>query len=322
MKSRLDWTKAKLNRIEDIATDVREFTFDTEAVLGRFQPGSHINIKVETAHGPALRTYTCVHNGPRQLTIAVKRHENSRGGSAFMWQLQPEVAVEISLPENRFELSWGAPSYLLIAGGIGITPVAGMAKALAARGAEVRMVYAARSAQHFAYGDELKSVLGDRLQQFASDAGQRVDFAREIAALPEGGEAYACGPIRMLNDLKAAWAEAGRHFSRLRFEVFGDSGTFAERDFEVEILNRSGRIKVRPDETLLDALRAADVPMIYDCQRGECGLCAVGVLEHSGAIDHRDVFFSEGEKASGERMCACVSRFDGGLARIDTGYRL
>ena len=113
---------------------------------------------------------------------------------------------------------------------------------------------------------------------------------------------------------------AGRPVSRLRYEVFGDSGLFAESPFTVEVLNRGIAVPVRSDQTLLEALRAAGVDMISDCERGECGLCAVRVVTHDGAIDHRDVFFSAHEKLENQRMCACVSRFTGGSGVIDTGY--
>jgi vanillate O-demethylase ferredoxin subunit len=103
--------------------------------------------------------------------------------------------------------------------------------------------------------------------------------------------------------------------------VFGDSGLHIERPFTVDVLNRDLSVPVRPDQTLLEALMGAGVEMIYDCQRGECGLCAVTVLEREGGIDHRDVFFSPEEKGENHRMCACVSRLTGGRALIDVGYR-
>jgi len=125
----------------------------------------------------------------------------------------------------------------------------------------------------------------------------------------------------MLEAAKAAWAEAGRPISRLRYEVFGDSGLFAEKPFSVEVLNRGTRVAVRSDQSLLDALIGAGVEMIHDCRRGECGLCAVQVMGDGVEIDHRDVFFSAEEKAEGHKMCACVSRLTEGHAVIDVGYR-
>ena len=127
----------------------------------------------------------------------------------------------------------------------------------------------------------------------------------------------------MLNAVKQAWAQAGRPVSRLRYEVFGDNGRFAETFFEVAVANRDVTVQVRPDQSVLDALIGAGVEMIYDCQRGECGLCAVKILKlQDGMVDHRDVFFSEGEKRENRSMCSCVSRLTAGSAVIDIGYRL
>ena len=125
----------------------------------------------------------------------------------------------------------------------------------------------------------------------------------------------------MLEAARTAWKAADRPVSRLRYEVFGDSGQFAELPFPVEVAQRNLAVEVRPDQTLLDALTEAGVEMISDYRRGECGLCAVDVLESDAAIDHRDVFFSAEQKHEGKRMCACVSRFAGGRAVIDLGYR-
>jgi len=103
--------------------------------------------------------------------------------------------------------------------------------------------------------------------------------------------------------------------------VFGDSGLHAERPFRVEVPSRRRIVDVPSDKSLLQALVDAGIDMVYDCQRGECGLCAVRILERDAEIDHRDVFFSPQEKHHGERMCACVSRLVGGRAVIDVGYR-
>lgn len=320
MKGRLDWATATVVAADEIATDVRRITFALEGAAPRFDPGSHTTVRVALGEGFATRSYTCVPAAPGRIAVAVKRHANSRGGSRFMWSLAAGEAVALTLPENRFELSWRAPHYLLIAGGIGITPIHGMALKLAERRAAFRLAYGGRSRAVMAFAGEV-AALGDAAELFAGDEGRRIDIVAEIAALPAEGELYACGPIGMLDAIRAAWKAAGRPPGRLRFEVFGDSGVFAEAPFEVGIAGRDGAVRVRPDETLLDALLGAGVEMIYDCQRGECGLCAVDVLEAEGQIDHRDVFLSPEERAEGRRLCACVSRFTGGRALIDIGYR-
>lgn len=321
MRQQTDWVQARVVSGKEIAEGVRQVVFDTDAALERFDAGSHINIRITIDGEPAIRTYTCVSVERGQIAIAVKLHPNTRGGSRFIWALQPGDLVEITLPENRFELSWRAGHYLLIAGGIGVTPIYGMAKSLAARGASLKMLYGAQNRQSMPFVDELEMLLGDKLSLYAADAGEFIDLKSEIASLQDNGELYVCGPLGMLNAVKTAWEEAGRPVSRLRYEVFGDNGKFAETTFEVEVANKKITVNVAPDKSLLDALEDAGVDMIYDCRRGECGLCAVNIIELDGEIDHRDVFFSDEEKQKNDRMCSCVSRVVNGRAIIDTGYR-
>ena len=322
MRMNIDWRQAQVSSVEEIAEDVRRVEFAVDGGLPPFDPGSHTNIVV-TIGGRAVRTYTCIPAAPGRLAIAVKRHTNSRGGSRFIWSLNPGDRIEMTVPENRFELSWRAEHYLLIAGGIGVTPIYGMAKTLAQSGQSLRMIYGASSLAAMPFLNELRGLLGGRLALFPADQGRAIDLGAEIAGLPEGSELYVCGPLGMLNAVKQAWAQAGRPVSRLRYEVFGDNGKFAETPFEVTVANRDITVQVRPDQSLLDALTQAGVEMIYDCQRGECGLCAVKILEiEEGAIDHRDVFFSDEEKHENAHMCSCVSRLTAGRAVIDIGYRL
>ncbi|MBK1795878.1 oxidoreductase [Devosia sp. WQ 349] len=321
MRNKIEWRNAKVSQVRQIADDVRYIEFAVEGGVPRFDPGSHTNIKVVINAQDTVRTYTIVPSRPGHLAVAVKLHPQSRGGSRFMWSYSQGDAARLTIPENRFELSWRAGHYLLIAGGIGITPIYGMAKALAARGASLRVVFSAREHGLMAFREELLSLLGNRVQFCDNSLGQHADFATEFAQLPADAECYLCGPIGMLEAAKQAWAASGRPISRLRYEVFGDSGLFTEQSFEVGILNRDMSVKVRPDQTLLEALLENGVDMICDCQRGECGLCAVRIVEHQSEVDHRDVFFSAEEKSEGHRMCACVSRFTSGGGVIDVGYR-
>ena len=235
MRSKLEWRPARVIQIETPAEDVRAVTFAVEGLRSAFDPGSHTNIKVIIRGEPAIRTYTVLPSATGTLKIAVKLHPNSRGGSAFVWGMDIGDETEMTEPENRFELSWRASRYLLIAGGIGITPIYGMAKALVARGQSVRLIYGAKSRAQMAFGDELQSLLGDGLQSFVQDEGQAFDLAAEFAALPIDGEAYICGPHGLLEAARNTWRDSGRSMSRLRFEVFGDSGRFAEQPFSVSV---------------------------------------------------------------------------------------
>ncbi|MDQ0455818.1 PDR/VanB family oxidoreductase [Rhizobium paknamense] len=321
MKSKQIWRKARVISMAEPAADVRMLTFAVDGLQSAFDPGSHTNIKVMINGAPAIRTYTVIPSAPGTLSIAVKLHPNSRGGSAAIWRMQPGDETEMTEPENRFELSWRASHYLLIAGGIGVTPIYGMAEALAARGQSLRMVYGAKNRSLMAFAEPLQALLGDRLQCFSQDEGQHLDLEAEFSALPPDAEAYICGPLGLLEAARDIWRRSGRPMSRLRYEVFGDNGRFAEQEFEVEVAGYGRSITVRADQTMLDALTDAGVPMIFDCRRGECGLCAVSIVSATGEVDHRDVFFSQGERKENPRICACVSRLCGGTLVVDTGYR-
>jgi len=135
------------------------------------------------------------------------------------------------------------------------------------------------------------------------------------------GEFYVCGPIGLLEAAKRAWQRSGRPIDQLRFETFGNSGRFASQPFRVKIPRLGAEIEVLPNQTMLDALEAAGVAMISDCRKGECGLCALDILEVNGIVDHRDVFFSEAEKAENHKLCTCVSRVAGASITIDTADR-
>ncbi len=322
MKNDAIWLDAIVITAQDIADGVRRVEFAAATPLSAFDPGSHIAIRTSIATGHAIRTYSCLPDAaPGHVAVGVKLHPNSRGGSRFMFSLGVGEKVRITTPENRFELSWRAPDYLLLAGGIGVTPIFGMAQALMARGAKVRMEYGGQSLAGMPFLEPLRGLLGDRLTLYPQDQGAMIDLDGAIANLSAEGELYICGPLPMLEAAKRAWTTAGRPVSRLRYEVFGDTGRFTEAPFTVSVTGYPGQVTVPPDRSLLDALSDAGIPMIHDCRRGECGLCAVEVLSHNGEIDHRDVFLSEAEKAEGTRLCACVSRIAGGHAVIDTGYR-
>ena len=196
-----------------------------------------------------------------------------------------------------------------------------MALALAEAGADFRVLYACRSRDDMALADELGERIGDRLQMFVDEDGGRVDLDAEIARLAPGGELYVCGPIGMLEAAKRAWQHSGRPVEQLRFETFGNSGRFASQPFKVKIPRLNLEVEVPQNQTMLDALETAGVAMISDCRRGECGLCALHILDVDGIVDHRDVFFSDEEKAPNEKLCTCVSRMAGGSITIDTADR-
>jgi ferredoxin-NADP reductase len=321
-----DWNPATVRAHRDLTPTVREFALRPAGGVKPWTVGSHLDLCVAIDGQPHKRSYSLV-GDPRASSrdgayrIAVKRMEPGRGGSRFMWSLETGAEVAVGVPHNHFPLAFGAPAVLLVAGGIGITPIVGMAQALVERGEAVRMVYAARSADELAYADDLRALLGERLATFANDRGESLDLWAEFAALPPGGRAWVCGPVTLLDGARAAWAASGRPVADLHIETFGNTGHHATEAFWVEIPRHGLRVQVPAERTLLDVLVDAGIDTLSDCKRGECGLCAMDVLRCDGTIDHRDVFFSAHEKTESRRICACVSRVAGGGVVLDTAYR-
>ena len=196
MAGQIDWGPARLTATRQLAPDVRLFEIEP---LGGFvapTPGSHIRVMVEIDGRPDIRHYSVV--GPcrdGRYRIAVKRLADSRGGSAYMWSLSEGARLTVSPPANHFELGYGRAEYLLLAGGIGITPIYSMALALAEAQAKFHLLYACRRAEDLALADDLRARIGDRLRIVLDERGERIDLATEIARLDPGGELYVCGPM-------------------------------------------------------------------------------------------------------------------------------
>ncbi len=322
MKNSQAWHPAHVRAHRNLSATVREFEIRPEGGVKPWTVGSHLKLQVLVDGREEMRSYSLVGLHDQDVyRIAVKRAEPSRGGSRFMWSLEAGAELMIGEPNNHFELAFNAPQFLLVAGGIGITPLVGMAQTLAAKGADVHMRYAARNAGELVLGEALQQCLGERLKTFCSDAAQRINLDAEIAALAPRAQMLVCGPIALLEAAREAWARAHRPAADLRFETFGNSGHHAAQPFWVELPRHALRIEVPADRSLLDVLNEAGVETLFDCCRGECGLCAMDVVSVQGSIDHRDVFFSPHEQQSNQRLCACVSRVSGGGVVLDTAYR-
>jgi ferredoxin-NADP reductase len=322
-----NWQSARVRALRDLTPSVREFELAPELGVRAWSPGSHLRVRVPVADRSETRHYSLVGLPAESASrgayrIAVKRLEPGRGGSRHLWSLAEGAELAIGEPANHFELSSTAPQYLLVAGGIGVTPLVAMARTLAARGAALRMCYAARSADELAYRDELADALGASLALFSGESGERIDLDTEIAALAPGGQLYVCGPIVLLDAAREAWERTGRAIGDLRFETFGNTGRHAAVPFWIELADRGGRrIEVPADRSLLDMLEELGIPALSDCRRGECGLCALQIVRCDGIADHRDVFLSARQKAANERFCTCVSRVSGGGIVLDSAYR-
>jgi vanillate O-demethylase ferredoxin subunit len=191
-----------------------------------------------------------------------------------------------------------------------------MAATLRRRGADYLLVVVGRSRTRLAYTEELLAEHGERVRLHVSDEGTPFDpdgLVDEIASSDDAAdtELYMCGPIRLMEALRRAWVSRRLPGPHLRFETFGSSGSWDPEEFVVRIPALDREVVVGRDNSMLDALEAAGVEVMWDCRKGECGLCVVKVLGADGHVDHRDVFLSSSQQQRADRMCACVSRLAG-----------
>jgi len=316
-----DWRTGRIVATAPVARDVQRITVQRPA-RGRAAPGSHLDVRVPMGDRADVRSYSIVESDDQGslLTISVLRVPQSRGGSAFMHSLAPGDELLVTQPLQNFPLSVAAPRQVLLAGGIGITALAAMARVLRGVGADYTLVYVGRSRERMAYLHELAALHGDRLQVHVDAEQTPLDVAELVGSIgchPLGAatELYMCGPIRLMDAVRREWEAACLPPVNLRFETFGSSGWFQPEEFVVSVPQRRIQATVRSDETILEALTRAGVDLMYDCRKGECGLCLLDVEQVDGTLDHRDVFLSAAQKADGRSISTCVSRV---VAREDS----
>ena len=297
------------------------------AALPAYSAGAHIRVQVKLADGQQdWRHYSLINTSPRmdatdvptEYLISVRREDGGRGGSRFMHEgLQAGDGVLIEAPKNDFPVHAGAPRAVLIAGGIGVTPLVSMAARRKAEGAPVRMHYAGRSRDLMAYLPELQALLGDDLVVHAdAEAGAPLDIGQLLDGCEASDQLYVCGPKVMLDAVLAATQARGWTHDRVHFELFTEP-VVEEGDhaFEVVLAQSGQTFTVPADQTILDCLIEHGCDPMFDCKRGECGVCAVPVLE--GEIDHRDYVLTAREKAEGNVMQICISRAKGARLVLD-----
>jgi len=309
--TQLTWQTGRVVETTPAATDVQRIVLRTE-IPQPAPPGSHVDVVVNAAGRADTRSYSVVTGSPdgSELTISVNLAPNSRGGSRFMHTLRPGDELRMTQPLQNFPLRIGAPRYVLLAGGIGITAITEMARVLRRVKADYFLVYVGRSRDRMAYLDELLEVHGDNIRVHVDDEGTPLNANALVDEVAEAGptELYMCGPIRLMDAIRRRWGDHGLPPADLRYETFGNSGWYDPEEFVVSVPRLGVQATVGSGRSLLEALEQAGAGVISDCRKGECGLCQVRILNVEGLIDHRDVFFSDEQKKASSKMCACVSR--------------
>lgn len=302
-------------------TDVQSLTPAIKAItlvavdgrpLPGWQAGAHINITIPDG---TERSYSLVNPvagsdvtaAPGSYVLGVRLSEAGGGGSRFIHGLAVGDRVSASEPRNHFAVQPSDRTIVLLAGGIGITPLLSMAAELKAAGRAFRLIYAVRERNQLAFLDALQSLCGDGLILHCDAETGLFNLDGLMDSLLAHEPLYVCGPLPMIEAAIAKakaldWAEG-----RLRFEIFtAPEAKVGDQPFEVVLKSSGKRYLVPADKTILDVLVAAGEDPIYDCQRGDCGICQVGVV--AGVPDHRDFILSDSEKAAGTLIQICISR--------------
>ena len=290
-------------------------SFELVEVSGRglpaFSAGSHVDIHL----GAGLTRQYSLCNDPAEshrYLIAVLRDPATRGGSLAMHdRVQVGDLLQISAPKNHFALAHDAQRHLLLAGGIGVTPILCMAERLAATGAEFEMHYCTRSLERTAFAGRIAAApFAPRVQLHFDDgpAGQRFDIAARLATPEPGTHLYVCGPKGFMDAVLASARQQGWPESQLHWEFFAAevASKATDESFEVQVAS-SGRVVVVPkNQTVVQALAAAGIEVPTSCEQGVCGTCITRVIE--GIPDHKDLYFTPEEQAANDQFTPCCSR--------------
>ncbi|MFK5980685.1 MAG: PDR/VanB family oxidoreductase [Rhizobiaceae bacterium] len=298
-----------------LTPSICEFTLEATdgQNLPAYEPGSHVTVETPSK---AMRRYSLANDGsaPTDYVIAIKREPASRGGSISMHeQALPGTILNISMPENSFPLM-DAPRYLLIAGGIGITPIYAMAQRLAADGKHFQIIYCTRTAEETAYLEEMTNTFGNALlvHHDQGNPDKIYDFWDHFAEV-RNMHIYCCGPQPLMDEIKAIsghWPE-----SHINFEDFKPVDVVRGGDVAFEVtIQKSGRtITIPANRSILEAVRDAGVRTVSSCESGTCGSCKSKLIE--GCVDHRDMVLMDEEKSN--HIMLCVSRAKSGGLVID-----
>jgi vanillate O-demethylase ferredoxin subunit len=278
--------------------------------LPPFAAGAHIDVHVQPG---IVRQYSLCGDPAerRRWRIAVLREAASRGGSAGMHDhVRPGTTLQASAPRNHFTLVPARHS-LLIAGGIGVTPILSMARALDGEGRSFHMHYCTRAPARTAFRDEIEAAAFAGRVSFHFDDGepvQKFDADHVLTNSPSGTHLYVCGPSGFMNHVLGTARCLGWAEDQLHREYFAASAAASTADtaFEMRLAHSGHSLRVEASQTALQVLLGAGIDITFSCEAGVCGTCLTRVLE--GTPDHRDVYLSDAEHAANDQFTPCCSR--------------
>jgi dimethylamine monooxygenase subunit B len=302
-----------VRRVRPVTPLIRQFTLAREdgTPLPAFSAGAHV-VVVMPGEARTLRNPYSLMGASEDLAtydIAVRLSETSRGGSRFMHEaVGPGSRLAITPPVNLFPLDRVARRHVLLAGGVGITPVAAHVRELMHGTVPFEVHCGARSIEHATLALELQALAPEAVTLHLDTPGPAMDVDAILAGQPLGTHVYVCGPGGMIEGVIAAARAAGWPDSHIHWERF--TAPPAGKPFEVTLSRSGKRVSVPPEMSLLEAIEAAGVDAPFLCRGGACGQCETTVLALDGTLFHHDVYLTDAQKAAGDRIMPCVSRAD------------
>ena len=315
-----------VTRRETLCDDIVAFELrhPDGAELPAFEAGAHIDLHLPAAEGgpgsaPRRRSYSLCNRPAERFRylIAVQREAAGRGGSAWLHaHLQVGDRIGVGAPRNLFALrpaDGSTPRHLLLAGGIGLTPLLAMAEVLWAAGRPFELRVCVRSAQRLPFAQRLaEAPWAGCVHVHADDAGPALDLPALLAQQSAGTRAYCCGPAGFMAAVQRAAADAGWPADRVVVEHFAAPASPAATahvepgHFELDWAPTGQRLVVGPADSVARVLLAAGIEVPISCEQGICGQCCLQV--EAGEADHRDLVYGAHEHEVERRFTPCCSR--------------
>lgn len=301
----------KVVKTEQLSERIKLFRFTDKngGLLPAFEPGAHLPIEIQLPAEKIKRHYSIISSSDdnRFYEIAVQQEKQGSGGSNYLHEhLNVGDEINSSPPKNEFSLTSKGKHHVLIAGGIGITPILSLLRDLSERKESFELHYSVKHEKDVVFAKEIWHLAGDKAHFYITQGenAQRLDIHSLLAEKNKQNHIYMCGPTGLLTEIKDQAEQKGWQETHLHYESFGAAIQSTNKAIEVK-LKKSGKvIVIDPKETILEGLLAAKVSVPFECKRGECGMCSTEYVD--GTPEHRDVYLSQDEKK--QNLCVCVSR--------------
>jgi ferredoxin-NADP reductase len=310
----------RVANVAAVAQNIKHFRLQSVdgSPLPPFSGGSHIVVSMNHEARRVRNPYSLMGStlDRSHYEITVLKTVDSRGGSTFMhdW-VTPGTQLIISHPINLFPIDHRGRKHILIAGGIGITPLIPMAEQLALWNRPFELHYAMRDAARGAHAERLKAAFGDRVQLYRNSEDERIPLASLLERQPLGTHLYVCGPERMIEAVLDGARAAGWPNENVHAERF--VGPPGGAPFLVRLARAGITVEVGEHQSLLEAIEAAGVEPPYLCRGGACGQCETKVVSCDGSLLHNDHYLSPRDRESGVKIMICVSRLRGRELVVD-----